>query len=184
MPSTEELLKRHKPVLKYDSQEVYFADSAAEWTDNPGNVLLDASGRTVAVAGEGLDLALLATACKDGTATDNDVIGDPARDYQEQARRLHAQDQYRNRAYGRAVVEGDVVWLQYWFFYFYNDYNLIGTVLKAGLHEGDWGPRDQRRVVSPARRAEHPPPPPPHNRPQPATSAGSASRVGRSRSSD
>jgi hypothetical protein len=138
MPSTEELLKRHKPVLKYDSQEVYFADSAAEWTDNPGNVLLDASGQTVAVAGEGLDLALLAKACKDGTATDNDVISDPARDYQEQARRLHAQNDYRNRVYGRAMVEGDVVWLQYWFFYFYNDYNLIGTVLKAGLHEGDW----------------------------------------------
>jgi len=30
------------------------------------------------------------------------------------------------------------VWLQYWFYYFYNDYNLIGAVIKAGLHECDW----------------------------------------------
>ena len=30
------------------------------------------------------------------------------------------------------------MWLAYWFFYFYNDYNLIGPFIKAGLHEGDW----------------------------------------------
>jgi hypothetical protein len=30
------------------------------------------------------------------------------------------------------------LWLAYWFFYFYNDYNLIGPLIKAGLHEGDW----------------------------------------------
>ena len=41
--------------------------------------------------------------------------------------------------YGHAVSDGDDdLWLQYWFFYFYNDYNLIGKFLQAGLHEGDW----------------------------------------------
>ena len=30
------------------------------------------------------------------------------------------------------------MWLAYWFFYFYNDYDLVGPFIKAGLHEGDW----------------------------------------------
>ncbi len=34
-----DLLKRFQPQLRYDSQEAFFADSAAEWTDNPGNEL-------------------------------------------------------------------------------------------------------------------------------------------------
>ncbi len=37
--------------------------------------------------------------------------------------------------YGHAVEAGGRLWLQYWFFYFYNDYNLA---LGIGLHEGDW----------------------------------------------
>ena len=37
--------------------------------------------------------------------------------------------------YGHAVEAGGHLWLQYWFFYFYNDYNLA---LGIGLHEGDW----------------------------------------------
>jgi hypothetical protein len=52
--STDELLQAFRPVLKYDSQEAYFADSAAEWTDNPGNVLLDGAGHQIAAAGAGL----------------------------------------------------------------------------------------------------------------------------------
>ena len=40
--------------------------------------------------------------------------------------------------YGHTVTDGDELWLQYWFFYFYNDYNLIGPFIRAGLHEGDW----------------------------------------------
>src|SRR5436305_62900 len=45
------LLERHKPALRYDSQEVYFADSAAEWTDNPGNELIRATGQLVGTPG-------------------------------------------------------------------------------------------------------------------------------------
>ena len=38
--------------------------------------------------------------------------------------------------YGHAVVDSnDDLWLQYWFWYFFNDYNLIRSFLKAGLHE-------------------------------------------------
>jgi hypothetical protein len=138
--ATAELLKRHKPVLKYDSQESYFADSAAEWTDNPGNRLLNANGRELASAGHGLSPAFLGVDYPDGTrANDRDLISDRSPDYREQARKLHANKRYANRMYGHAVVDDhDDLWLQYWFFYFYNDYNLIGNFIKAGLHEGDW----------------------------------------------
>jgi hypothetical protein len=37
--------------------------------------------------------------------------------------------------YGRAVESGGRLWLQYWFWFFYNDYSLA---LGAGRHEGDW----------------------------------------------
>jgi hypothetical protein len=138
--TTAELLKRHKPALKYDSQESYFADSAAEWTDNPGNRLINANGKELASAGHGLTPAFLGVKYPDGTAAaKKDVISDPRDDYREQARKLHANPRYANRMYGHAVTDdnGDL-WLQYWFWYFYNDYNLIGMFLKAGLHEGDW----------------------------------------------
>jgi hypothetical protein len=138
--ATAELLKRHKPALKYDSQESYFADSAAEWTDNPGNELRDARGKVLATAGHGLSPAFLGVEYPDGAGADKrDRITDPGNNYREQARKLHANRRYANRMYGHAVVDDhDDLWLQYWFFYFYNDYNLIGNFLKAGLHEGDW----------------------------------------------
>jgi hypothetical protein len=137
--ATADLLKRHKPALKYDSQESYFSDSAAEWTDNPGNVLLS-GGKKLAEAEHGLTPAFLGAIYPDGSeAADKDLISDPHNDYRAQARKLHANPRYANRMYGHAVADskGDL-WLQYWFFYFYNDYNLIGSFLKAGLHEGDW----------------------------------------------
>jgi VPS62-like protein len=135
-----ELLKRHRPVLKYDSQESYFADSAAEWTDNPGNRLLDANGKELAVAKQGLTTAFLGVEYPDGTAADKrDVISNPGKEYREEARKLHENPRYANRMYGHAVVDdNNDLWLQYWFWYFFNDYNLIGMFLKAGLHEGDW----------------------------------------------
>jgi len=138
--AVEELLARHQPVLKYDSQECYFADSAAQWTDNRGHTLVDGNGKVLAKAGDGLSLAFLGPTYADGRrAARTHLVGCPTRDYAEQARRLHAMERYANRTYGHAVTDaaGDL-WLQYWFFYFFNDYNLIGSVIKAGLHEGDW----------------------------------------------
>jgi hypothetical protein len=140
LTTAEELLARHQPVLKYDSQESYFADSATEWTDNPGNTLTGGDGHAIASAGHGLTLAFLGPRYGNGhAATAGDRIGDPASDYRDQARRLHALPGYANRVYAHAVVDAsDDLWLQYWFFYFYNDFNLIGHIIKAGLHEGDW----------------------------------------------
>jgi hypothetical protein len=140
LATTEELLARHQPVLKYDSQESYFADSAAEWTDNPGNRLTDKAGNVIVAAGHGLSLAFLGATYDNGrAATGDDRIGDPGTNYADQARRLHVLPGYANRIYGHAVLDAaDDLWLQYWFFYFYNDFNLIGNLIKAGLHEGDW----------------------------------------------
>jgi hypothetical protein len=140
LASAAELLTLHQPVLKYDSQESYFADAAAEWTDNPGNTLKGADGKAIVSAGHGLSLAFLGPTYDNGrAATAKDLIGDPSQDYSNQARRMHALPGYANHIYGHAVLDaaGDL-WLQYWFFYFYNDYNLIGGFIKAGLHEGDW----------------------------------------------
>ena len=66
----------------------------------------------------------------------DDRIGDPKKNYREQYVALRAtRPDLRNRMYGHAVEAGGRLWLQYWFFYFYNDYNLA---LGIGLHEGDW----------------------------------------------
>jgi hypothetical protein len=57
------------------------------------------------------------------------------KDYVTAARELHARPEYADRVYGHAVRDGDGrLWLQYWFFYYYNDKAFLGF----GLHEGDW----------------------------------------------
>jgi hypothetical protein len=67
---------------------------------------------------------------------DGDRIGDPGKNYRAQYVALRAaHPELRNRMYGHAVEANGHLWLQYWFFYFYNDYNLA---LGIGLHEGDW----------------------------------------------
>ena len=145
-PDPTDLLQRHIPVLHYDSQEPYFADAASEWTDNPGNQLQRANGNVIAAATPASDQALLSLSFLDPAAYPNgeavagdDRIADPSHDYVAQAQALHDQPQYANRVYGHWATGTDGrLWLAYWFFYFYNDYNLIGPLIKAGLHEGDW----------------------------------------------
>jgi hypothetical protein len=99
-----QLLAKHRPILKYDSHELYFADSAAEWTDNAANVLRDSGGALVAAAtpqaGQTqLSLHLLSQAnYPNGHAPDkDDRIGDTTKDYVEQARLLHLEPKYRNQ---------------------------------------------------------------------------------------
>jgi hypothetical protein len=137
------LLRRHLPQLKYDSHEVYFADSAAEWTDYGANRLMRGDSEIAAATpSDGvpkLSLDFLGpTYPGDVEAKKGDVIGDAERDYAKASRLLHQQDAYRNRVYGHFVPDGNERWLQYWFFYFYNDFNLVGGILGAGRHEGDW----------------------------------------------
>jgi hypothetical protein len=142
MGQYDDLLRRHQPGLRYDSMEQYFCDSAAEWAENPGNQLRRADkppalGDLIA-EGAKLKLGFLGgTRYEDGTEVRNDDrIGDPGRNYREQYVALRAaRPDLRNLMYGHAVEAGGNVWLQYWFFYFYNDYHLA---LNIGLHEGDW----------------------------------------------
>jgi hypothetical protein len=143
----KDLLRRFKPQLLYDSSEAFFADSPAEWTDNPANVLRRRNpdgtpGAVIAAANpaagqEELSLEFLGgTEYRDGTSvSQTDFIACAAHDYRAQFERLHPEPEYRNRIYGRLKRDEGRVWLQYWFYYFFNDYNLAGGF---GLHECDW----------------------------------------------
>src|SRR4029079_2358447 len=103
------------------SQECYFADSAAEWTDHAGNFLKNAAGEVLASAGRKdrgaeLSLGFIGPSYDSAHKADRaDVISDPTRDYRGEARKLHAEPQYANRAYGRVKPDGRYRWLQYWF---------------------------------------------------------------------
>jgi hypothetical protein len=139
MTEVRVLLERHKPRLVYDSHEAYFADSAAIWTDSPTNVLKRADGTVLAKPSK-LALAFLGEkAYADAKpALKTDAIGDSTRNYAKNAAALHKQAKYANRVHGHARKDSQGrLRLQYWLFYYYNDYQLLGP-LSGGNHEGDW----------------------------------------------
>jgi hypothetical protein len=147
MAASTQLLKRFKPQVIYDHQEQYFSDSAAEWTDTPGNQLIRGDRKTVVAAAGGagghptLSLALLSDTTYGANGKpweDGDYIGRPKKDYAKVYSRLHQNPLYRNRVYGRAVPAESPRWLQYWFFYFYNDAPAQALGIGYGKHEGDW----------------------------------------------
>jgi hypothetical protein len=77
--------------LRYDSNEGYFADSASEMTDAPGNALRSGTGTTIAQAGprkHDLSLRFLGAAGEryaNGTAVaSSGVLSIQGRDYIEQ----------------------------------------------------------------------------------------------------
>jgi hypothetical protein len=144
----EDLLVRHTPHLKYDSTEAFYADSPAEWTDREWSVLQrrnedDTPGDVIASGAPDdgtpkLDIDFLGeTHYGDGTEVRRtDFTTWTRSDHREQFRLLHQRPDYRNRIYGRTQRGRDGrLWLQYWFYYLYNDYNMAGGF---GLHEGDW----------------------------------------------
>ncbi len=149
MAEHDELLERFAPRLRYDSNEQYFADSAAQWTDCPGNELRrkdlspSRKGRVIASAvpraGEPqLTLGFLGPEvyANGEPYEDGDLIGNPGRDYREEYVRLRIErPELKNVMYGRAVEQNGRLWLQYWLWYFNNDYRLA---FGAGAHEGDW----------------------------------------------
>jgi hypothetical protein len=144
---TATLLQRHVPVLRYDSQEPYFADAASEWTDYAGHQLKRADGTVIAATNPAggqaqLSLGFLSPGHYNGgpAVLPGDRIGVTSHNYVAEAQSMHAKPQYANRVYGHAATgkQDGRLWLAYWFFYYYNDYNLLGPFIKAGLHEGDW----------------------------------------------
>jgi hypothetical protein len=131
------LLERFQPCLRYDSVEAYFADAAEEWTANPANRLCDADGRVIATAADDLSLDYLDARYPGGEdARAGDYIESTRDDYGSQYSALRqARPELRNTIYGRTASEHERLWLQYWFFYFLNDYQLAWGI---DVHEGDW----------------------------------------------
>jgi hypothetical protein len=145
----DDLLKRFQPVLRYDSNEQFFADSAQQYMDAPAITLRRAppsrerSGAVIASSdGSGgvpkLSLGFLGPKVYgngDGVEK-TDVIGVRGKNYREQyvALRMSRPD-LNNIVYGHAVEANGRLWLQYWLWYFYNDYQLSFAL---GTHEGDW----------------------------------------------
>jgi hypothetical protein len=148
MGDHDDLLRRFQPVLRYDSNEQFFADSAEQFMVNPGNELR----RKRKDAGNG---AVLASATPKGDEApltleflgpkayadaspvqEGDVIGVSGKNYREQYRRLRiAHPELNNVTYAHAIEANGRLWLQYWLWYFYNDYQLSFAL---GTHEGDW----------------------------------------------
>ncbi|MEA2157201.1 MAG: hypothetical protein QOE11_3341 [Solirubrobacteraceae bacterium] len=148
MGDHDDLIERFAPALRYDSNEQFFADDASQFTDAPGIEL-----RRVASAGRpGRVIASADTEAKEPKLTlafldpdtyvtgvkveKTDVISMRGKDYRSRYVRLRKErPDLNNRLYGRAVEVNGRLWLQYWAWYFYNDYQLA---LGFGTHEGDW----------------------------------------------
>ena len=104
--------------------------------ENAGNLLRSAHGEVIASAGgdPAVTLDLLGAYPDERTVHERDclvqapnVLGD--------ARRMEADPRYAGVLYGRVVPgRGGRVWLQYWWWLYYNPKNLFGF----GKHEGDW----------------------------------------------
>ena len=94
-----------------------------------------------APGGQALTLALLDAGhyhdAAGSAVSADDRLSIAGQNYRDQYSALRtAHPELRNRIYGHAVRDKDgSLWLQYWFFYFYNDYHLAFDI---GLHEGDW----------------------------------------------
>jgi hypothetical protein len=148
------LLEALRPVLRYDSRERYFADSAASLVGNrfdggPMSAyrtrLLRADGGLIAAADGALTIDFL----RPGKYADKQPVHDDDRldagpEPVADARRLHTEDELSDVVYGRvAPRQGGGVWLQYWLFYFHSAKGIPGVsgaegLLGAGLHQGDW----------------------------------------------
>jgi hypothetical protein len=144
----DDVLKRFKPALRYDSNEQFFADSAAQYTDAPGIELhrVPHPGKPGALLASAvpagkeakLSLAFLGpqTYGSGAKVDKTDIIAVRGRNYRAQYVALRtSRPDLNNRIYGRAVEVNGRLWLQYWMWYFYNDYQLA---LGFGTHEGDW----------------------------------------------
>ena len=147
MATGSDLLERHIPVLRYDSQGSFMADSPAILTNRVAaagdstNCLKRADGTVVASATGsrrrprlGLGFLGWPDYGDRSRAARSDYLDAEGRDYVLQAREMH-REPFADRVHWRAVEADDGGWwLQYWFFYLYNNKAFLGF----GLHEGDW----------------------------------------------
>jgi hypothetical protein len=145
-PELTALLRRHRPLLQYDSLESFRADSVATICELAGrgrcNSLHRADGTLIAAAAPSGREARLELDFLRGQSYPN---GEPVRggDYLDECGGSHAADALAARTlpghadivYGRGRRDGEGrLWLQYWFFYYFDDKGLLGLE----QHEGDW----------------------------------------------
>ncbi len=142
------LLRRFQPVLRYDSNEQFFADSAVQYMVAPGcelrrkrtesgdGAVLAAAQPATGTPALALDLLGPETYGDGSEVLEGDLLGLKGKDYRERYRRLRmAHPELNNVVYGHAIEANGRLWLQYWLWYFYNDYQLS---FGLGTHEGDW----------------------------------------------
>jgi hypothetical protein len=140
------LLEPHLPVLSYDSQGSFLADSPATITNRitptgEGNALKRADGSVIAngrrrqaPAQARARLPRMAPVRGRRGGGRSGFLDAAGRDYVLEAREMH-RGSFADRIYGHAIPADDGGWwLQYRFFYLYNNKAFIGF----GLHEGDW----------------------------------------------
>jgi hypothetical protein len=139
------LLERHRPVLQYDSLESCRADAVEMICDfvAPGrcNTLHRADGTLIAAAAPAgeeprLDLDFLGSTYPSGEpASAGDYLDECGGSHASDAVTMRSRESYADLVYGGARHDGEgVLWLQYWFFYYYDDRGLLGLE----QHEGDW----------------------------------------------
>jgi hypothetical protein len=144
-PELIALLRRHRPLLQYDSLESLRADSVATICSfaAPGrcNSLHRADGSLIASVtpsrGEArLELDFLGSPYRGGEPSRRgDYLDECGGSHAADARELRRRNEWHDVAYGRARHdEGGRLWLQYWFFFYYADRGLLGLE----QHEGDW----------------------------------------------
>ena len=141
-----DLLATYRPYVRYDSQESFTCDSPAALTDafrnGRTNSLKRANGTVLAAADPNAGPAPLGLDFLDGAqyvsgeaVNAGDFLDEAGRDYVADARRMHAIDGLGDRVCAHLATDAaGKRWLQYWFFYYYNDKSFLGL----GLHEGDW----------------------------------------------
>ena len=131
-------LLRYSPVLRYDNEEAFRADSAANITDWPSNKLERANGGTV--NNPDLNIDFLGATYPDGeAATEGDKLDADGDESQLAlaAQTMRLDPRYADRTYGREVVGSQGRrWLQYWLWYYSNP-GVKGSG-GFGMHEGDW----------------------------------------------
>lgn len=141
-----ELLERHRPLLQYDSLENFRAEEVAAICSLalPGrsNTLHRADGTLIAAAAPRGKEAKLHPGFLGGPVYANGAPTDRG-DYLDECGATHAADAAElwrqpdrsDVVYGRARHDEEGrLWLQYWFFFYFDDKGLLGIE----QHEGDW----------------------------------------------
>lgn len=134
-PEELALLEQHKPLLCFDRQYDYRPIAVEGAFGNAGNLLSTRHGEMIAGVGASPALSLtvlseypegLLADASDALQLAPNVVGD--------ARAMELSEPFAGRLYGRVVPDDRRIWLQYWFWLYYNPKNLFGF----GRHEGDW----------------------------------------------